>query len=50
MKAAMKHAATTRIRTLVAAAAFVVIGVMRGEVGEVLKKSIRVCLECIGIG
>ncbi len=46
----MKHAATTRVLILVAAAAFVVIGVMRGEVGEVLKKSIRVCLECIGIG
>ncbi len=50
MKAACKQAAAARLIILVAAAAFVVIGVMRGEVGEVLKKSIRVCLECIGIG
>ena len=30
--------------------AFLLIGIFRGEVGVVLQKAIRVCLECIGIG
>ena len=32
------------------AAAFIIIGLMRGEQTEVLLKAIRICLECIGIG
>ena len=31
-------------------AAFVALGVMRGEHQTVLQKAITVCLECIGIG
>ncbi len=31
-------------------AAFVYLGVSRGEMGVVLVKAINICLECIGIG
>ncbi len=30
--------------------AFMAVGTYRGEVLEVLKKAINICLECIGIG
>ena len=30
--------------------AFVFFGVERGEVEVVLKKAIRICLECVGLG
>ena len=39
-----------RTAAFLAGAAFVIIGVMRGEAGEVLEKAVRICLECIGIG
>ena len=35
---------------LAAGIAFLVIGLMRDEQGTVLKKAVRICLECIGIG
>ena len=38
------------IMLIIAAAAFIVFGVYRGEVITVLGKATRICMECIGIG
>lgn len=38
-----------RIVVIIAAAAFILIGVNRGEVSIVLRKAVRICLECIGV-
>ncbi len=35
---------------LAVGAAFILLGIQRGEVGAVLTKAIRICMECIGIG
>ena len=35
---------------LAAGAAFMAAGIINGELAEILRKAIIVCLECIGIG
>jgi hypothetical protein len=39
-----------QISLLILGLLFIVIGAYRGEVGSVLAKAIRLCLECVGIG
>lgn len=38
-----------RAAILIAAAVCIFIGIHRGEVSIVLRKAIRICLECIGL-
>ena len=40
----------TRIIFLVLGAAFITIGVARGDCSDVMNKAIHICYECIGIG
>lgn len=35
---------------LIISASFSVYGILRGEPAIVLKKAIRICMECIGLG
>ncbi len=39
-----------RLAVFAAGAAFLAIGLWRGEFADVLQKAVRICLECIGIG
>ncbi len=39
-----------RLAVFAAGAAFLAIGLTRGEFADVLQKAVRICLECIGIG
>lgn len=39
-----------RAAAIAIALVFVVIGVCRGENAVVLRKAVRICLECIGVG
>jgi len=39
-----------RVSALVLGTLFLVIGILRGEPGEILFKAVKICLECIGIG
>lgn len=43
-------AAKIRIVICIAGAVFLALGVYRGEAASVLMKSVRICLECVGIG
>jgi len=46
-----KHALNLlRAALLALALAFICIGLARGEADAVLRKAMRVCLECIGVG
>lgn len=38
-----------RAAMMIAAAVCILIGINRGEVTIVLRKAIRICLECIGV-
>lgn len=49
-RAWQNHPAILRGLLLLMAGAFLLMGALRGEVGVVLKKSINICLECIGVG
>lgn len=39
-----------RVGLLCIAALFIVLGLSRGEAAIVLKKAVKLCLECIGLG
>lgn len=45
-----KLLANFKYLVLIIGIGFVVLGVLRGEVHQVLIKSTTICLECIGIG
>lgn len=45
-----KRRTKIRIAVLLAGAAFLALGLLRGEFSDVLAKAARICLECIGIG
>ena len=44
MKIEAKHA------LVIAAVALIVIGAKLGEMDEVMRKAVMICLECIGLG
>lgn len=48
----MKRIQLNRIRAAAIAIAlvFIVVGIARGDHSTVLRKAVRICLECIGIG
>ena len=35
---------------LLAAAAFLIVGIQHGDTQVVLQKAVNICLECIGVG
>ena len=38
-----------RIAVILIAAIFICMGISRGEVAIILRKAVRICLECIGV-
>ena len=49
-KAEWKHAGVIRAAVVVAAAAFILAGVLNGSARDVLVKAIHICTECVGLG
>ena len=39
-----------RAAAFAVALGFIIIGISRGDAAVVLRKAIRICLECIGVG
>ena len=39
-----------RVVIISVAVAFIIVGIRRGEPGEIIRKAVVVCLECIRIG
>jgi hypothetical protein len=39
-----------RLAILAAGLSFAVFGIWRGELNEIMRKAVVICLECIGIG
>ena len=39
-----------RAALIIAGIVFIVLGIMQGEQNVVMRKAVRICLECIGIG
>jgi hypothetical protein len=46
----MKRLNIIRAAVFAAAVAFICIGLANGEAAVVLRKAMRICLECIGVG
>jgi len=46
----MKKLNLIRAAVFIIAAAFICIGLANGEADVVLRKAMRICLECIGVG
>ena len=46
----MRRVNLVRAAVIIAALAFICIGVANGEAQVVLRKAMRICLECIGVG
>ncbi len=45
-----QHSLSAQVMVLLLAAGFLTLGITRGEVLEVFKKAVKICLECIGLG
>lgn len=45
-----KFVYATRLVVFCVAVAFVVVGIINGDAGNVLMKAINICTECIGLG
>ena len=45
-----KHTGVIRAAVVVAAAAFILAGILNGSARDVLVKAVHICTECIGLG
>ena len=44
------HIHIIRAAAIAVALGFIIVGLSRGDAAIVLRKAIRICLECIGVG